>query len=200
MIAFKDKLGREMSFFNALKKIFNRLYNYVLDIELFILRIVGLIPIHTLRWVFYLSAGIKIGDGSHVHMGTQFFYPANIKIGRDTIVGQNAFLDGRDMLTIGDHVDIASDVMVYNSEHNVNSEDFGAILAPVDIGDYCFIGPRVIILPGVKIGKGAVVGAGAVVTKDVDAFTIVGGVPAKLIGERQLKDPKYILGRARLFQ
>lgn len=63
-----------------------------------------------------------------------------------------------------------------------------------------FIGPRAIILPGVKIGKGAVVAAGAVVTKDVEKFTIVGGVPAKVVGERKNKNPSYKLGRARLFQ
>lgn len=200
MIVFKDKMGKEISFAGGLGKILNRFYNYILDIELFILRMVGFAPLFTLRWIFYLSAGIKIGKGSHLHMGTQFFYPANIKIGNDTIIGQNAFLDGRDKLTIGNHVDIASDVMIYNSEHNVHAEDFAAVTAPVEIGDYCFIGPRVIILPGVMVGKGAVIGAGAVVTKDVDEFSIVGGIPAKPIGERQLKDPKYILGRARLFQ
>ena len=55
-------------------------------------------------------------------------------------------------------------------------------------------------MPGVKIGKGAIVAAGAVVTKDVNPFEIVAGVPAKLIGERKNKDPHYKLGRARLFQ
>ncbi|MFI5205556.1 MAG: DapH/DapD/GlmU-related protein, partial [Candidatus Paceibacterales bacterium] len=65
---------------------------------------------------------------------------------------------------------------------------------------YVFIGPRAIILPGVKIGKGAVVAAGAVVTTSVKDFEIVGGVPAKVIGERKNKNPRYKLGRARLFQ
>lgn len=109
-------------------------------------------------------------------------------------------MDGRDKLTIGNHVDIASGVMIYNSEHDVNSEDFHAISAPVEIGDYVFIGPRAIILPGVKIGQGAIVAAGAVVIKDVPACMIVGGVPAIVIGERKLKDFHYRLGRARLFQ
>ncbi|MGB6882191.1 MAG: acyltransferase, partial [Microgenomates group bacterium] len=103
-------------------------------------------------------------------------------------------------LKIGSHVDIASSVMIYNSEHDIESHDFSAREEPVEIGDYCFIGPRVIILPGVKIGKGAVVAAGAVVTKDVPKFAIVGGVPAKVIGERKNKNLKYRLGRARLFQ
>ena len=55
-------------------------------------------------------------------------------------------------------------------------------------------------MPGVKISKGAVVAGGAVVTKDVPEFSIVGGVPAKIIGERQNKNSHYRLGRARLFQ
>ena len=90
--------------------------------------------------------------------------------------------------------------MIYNSEHDLEKEDFSARLEPVEIGDYVFIGPRAIILPGVKIGKGAVIGAGAVVTKDVPDFAIVGGVPAKVIGERKNKSLHYRLGRARLFQ
>jgi len=145
-------------------------------------------------------AGVKIGRGSRIHIGARFFYPANIKIGEGTIIGDNIFLDGREKLIIGNHVDIASGVMIYNSEHDINSEDFHAISAPVEIGDFVFIGPRAIILPGVKIGRGAVVAAGAVVTKDVTEDAIVGGVPAEVIGERKVKNLHYRLGRARLFQ
>ena len=90
--------------------------------------------------------------------------------------------------------------MIYNAEHDVNDPDFKALRAPVEIGDYVFIGPRAIILPGVKIGRGAVVGAGAVVTRDVEEFEIVGGVPAKVIGERKIKNPSYKLGRTAWFR
>lgn len=199
-VVFKDKMGRRLTISQAMEKALDRFFNYILDLELLIVRIAGLIPIHTLRWLIYLAAGVRIGKGAHLHMGTQFFYPARVDIGEGTIIGQNAFLDGRDRLVIGDHVDIASEVMILNSEHDINSEDFHATHAPVEIGDYVFIGARAIILPGVKIGKGAVVAAGAVVTKDVLEFTIVGGVPAEVIGERKLKDPHYKLGRPRLFQ
>ena len=90
--------------------------------------------------------------------------------------------------------------MIYNSEHDVQDPSFKAVKSPVIIEDYVFIGPRAIILPGVKIGTGAVVAAGAVVTKNVPERAIVGGVPAKEIGQRQLTDFRYRLGRFRLFQ
>jgi maltose O-acetyltransferase len=197
---FKDKNGRTLTLGQAGPKIVNRLYNYVLDFELMVLRGVGHIPSHTFRKLFYILAGMRIGRGSVIHMWANFFNPGGISIGTDTMVGDHAFLDGRSPLKIGNHVDIASEVMVYNSEHNLESDGFEATEEPVEIGDYVFIGPRVIILPGVKIGKGSVVAAGAVVTKDVPDFTIVGGVPAKAIGERKNKNPDYKLGRARLFQ
>lgn len=189
-----------MSLSEIFLKVVVRLYNYILDFELMVLRVVGSIPSHLFRKLFYRLAGIKIGKGSSIHMWANFFEPSNIQIGDDTIIGDHAFLDGRDKLTIGSHVDIASYVMIYNSEHDINSPGFSAVLGKVEINDYVFIGPRVVILPGVVIGKGAIVAAGAVVTKDVPEFAVVGGVPAKVISERKNKAPKYKLGRARLFQ
>lgn len=196
----QDKNGTKLSVSQALFKIINRLANYWLDFELMLLRWIGYIPLHTIRNIKYKFFGIKIGKGSTIHMWANFFDPKNIEIGSDTIIGDHAFLDGRDKLKIGSHTDIASSVMIYNSEHDLSKDDFSAITAPVEIGDYVFIGPRVTIMPNVKIGKGAVIAGGAVVTKDVDSFTIVGGVPAKLIGERKNTNPNYRLGRARLFQ
>lgn len=196
----QDKNGNKLTLGQAFRKVLNRFANYWLDFELMLLRWIGHIPSHTIRRIKYQFFGIKIGKGSTIHMWASFFETKNIEIGEDTIIGDHAFLDGRDSLKIGNHTDIASSVMIFNSEHDLNQAEFSAIVAPVEVGDYVFIGPRVMIMPGVKIGNGAVVAGGAVVTKDVDPFTIVGGVPAKLIGERKNKKPNYRLGRARLFQ
>lgn len=182
-------------------KVNRRLNTIFLEFAMFFLNsIVGSIPSHFIRRFFYRLCGIKIGKGSTIHTGAKFYNSYNILIGNDTIVGEGTVLDGRDKLNIGDHVAIATEVMIYNSEHDINDSDFKAKNEPVVIEDYVFIGPRSIILPGVTIKRGAVVGAGAVVTKDVEPMDIVGGVPAKVIGKRTISDLSYKLGRAAWFR
>ncbi len=200
-ITFTDKNGKPLPIASALNKALRRLANWYFDFELMVIHCFSEHTIFkSVRHLVFRLAGVKIGRGSTLHMGIRFFSPRGVVIGEDTIVGYRTFLDGRAPLKIGSHVDIASEVMIYNSEHDLTRADFAATQEPVTIGDYVFVGPRAIILPGVKIGQGAVVAAGAVVTKDVAENTIVGGVPAKEIGKRPGKDFNYHLGRARLFQ
>lgn len=168
---------------------------------------VGYLPSHHVRRFFYRLAGMSIGSGSTIHMMARIYDPRNITIGADSIIGEKASLDGRKQLPnssggllIGNHVDIASDVMIWTSEHDINDPSMKAIEEKVTIEDYVFIGPRAIILPGITIGKGAVIAAGAIVTKNVDPLAIMAGVPAKKIAERKSMALGYTLGRARWFQ
>ena len=196
----KDRTGKNLNTQEVTQKIVNRFKTICLEFWLMILRFVGFIPLHFVRKIFYMASGINMPWNSTIHVGANFFNPSNIKIGHDTIIGDHCFLDGRAKLIIGNHVGIASQVLIYNDEHNVHSDNYENSFGPVEIGDYVFIGPRAIILPDIKIGKGAVVAAGAVVTKDIPDFEIWGGIPAKKIGDRENKNPNYKLGRAMLFQ
>lgn len=196
----QDRTVKTLTTKEIFLKIWNRIETIELEFEMMILRWVGHIPSHHIRCFFYRLAGAQIGKGSTIHMGAIWYDSRNITIGNDSLIGENIVLDGRVKLAIGNHVDIASEVMIYNAEHDVMSADFHAVQQEVIIEDYVFIGPRAIILPGVHIGKGAVIGAGAIVTKDVADFTIVGGVPAKEIGKRKHTDLHYTLGRAAWFR
>lgn len=199
-LPIKDRKGEKLSLTEVGKKIKLRIISIILELEVYILHLAGYIPVHHLRRAIYRGAGMKIGRGSAIHTKTRFYDPRNIEIGKDTVIGEGAVLDGREKLMIGDHVAIASEVMIYNSQHEINDEFFSPSNDKVTIDDYVFIGPRAIIQPGVTIGKGAIVAAAAVVTKDVPPFAVVGGVPAKIIGERRLKDLHYKIGRARWFR
>ncbi len=180
-------------------KILSKAAAAVFDLYLFCGRLVGWIPLHIVRGLLYRTLfGMRIGWQTHIHMGLRFYNSWHVRIGRNTVIGDGVFLDGRHDLVIGNNVSIASDVMIYNSQHDLQAPDFHAIEAPVVIEDFVFIGPRVIILPGVTIGKGAAVAAGAVVTNDVPPYHIVGGVPARFIRERT-KELQYTLNYGRLF-
>lgn len=195
-----EYVGQPLTLQNFFSKVINRLNTYLLEFWLLVLRLVGCIPSHFVRKFFYLISGVKLPLSSTIHLGANFFNPSGVTIGQNTIIGDHCFLDGRAPLSIGNHVDIASQVLIYNDEHDINSPDFSNSFNPVTIGDYVFIGPRAIILPGVTIGKGAVVAAGAVVTKNIPDFEIWGGVPAQKISIRHLTNPNYQLGRPMLFQ
>lgn len=198
-------MSQNQSLFSKIKRRLTAIY--LEAVTGFLWWIVGYLPFHICRKFFYRLFGMKLGRGSTLHMMGRVYDPRHIKIGRDTLIGERVTLDGRRQLPnsqggleIGSHVDIASEVMIWTSEHDLHDPNMRAIEEKVIIEDYVFIGPRAIILPGVKIGRGAAVGAGAVVTKDVEPGTIVGGVPAKIIGRRDIRHYNYRLGRPRLFQ
>jgi acetyltransferase-like isoleucine patch superfamily enzyme len=118
----------------------------------------------------------------------QFFSRSVIK--EDTYIGYANQIDLSGGLTIGKNCLLTSEIRIFTHKHTIPSRRrlvrFGEVRkSPVVIGDDVFIGYRAIIHGDVTIGNGAVVGDGAVVTKDVGEYDIVGGIPARKIGERK---------------
>jgi acetyltransferase-like isoleucine patch superfamily enzyme len=139
-----------------------------------------------LKYLFRL----KLDKSSIIYSGFNIRRPTKISIGKGTVIGYNCELDGRKGISIGSFVNVSSDVKFYTLQHDFNCSNFSTVGAPVIIEDYVWVSVRVIVLPGVKIGKGAVIAAGAVVTKSVEPYSIMAGIPAKKIGER-IKKLKY---------
>lgn len=129
----------------------------------------------------------KCGDNVNIEKG------ADLGIGRGITLGNNSGIGVRCSIgkytSIGDNVMMGPEVIILTSNHiysdtttPMNTQGFD--IKPVTIGNDVWIGTRAIILPGVKVGNGCIIAAGAVVTKDVCDYSIVGGVPAKLIKKR----------------
>lgn len=144
---------------------------------------VSKIPVGWLRHGFYRLL-FPIGRQSVVLWGV-WIRGNRIRIGDNCVINSHVMLDGRgDSLTIGNNVDVAPFVQIWTREHDPRSPTHAGQGGPVVIEDHAWIASGAIILPGITIGKGAVVGAGAVVTKNVASWTIVGGNPARVIGQR----------------
>ena len=146
--------------------------------------LVAYLPSFRLRhWYYRRIMHYSVGKNSSIHMGV-FVTGQNIKIGNNVVINRRVYLDGRVGITIKNNVSISPEVYIVSMEHNPNDPGFAIRGGEVIIDDYVWIGARAMILPGICIGEGAVVGACAVVTKDVEPYQIVAGVPARRIGER----------------
>lgn len=143
-------------------------------------------PFHFFRKIIIKHSFKKVGSHTNFLKGLEFRNPRNISVGSNSVVNKNVLLDGRGgELIIGNNVDIAQETNIWTLEHDVHDDYHRAKGDNVIIEDYVWIASRVTVLPGVIIGKGAVVAANSVVTKNVEPMSIVGGIPAKKIGDRK---------------
>jgi acetyltransferase-like isoleucine patch superfamily enzyme len=167
--------------------------NYIYGLYSLFLRFISYIPSHIFRKILYKALGMKLGRNSWVYGLVEIRSPKNIEIGQGSVIGEHCLIDGRCGLFVGDNVNISTGVYIWTLHHDINSPDFSAVGSQVHISDYVWVCSRAIILPGVTIGRGSVVASGSVVTKDVPEGVVVGGIPAKIIGQRNT-ELNYKLG------
>ena len=137
------------------------------------------------------AAGIRIGDGRTVHESA--LLAANRgqgTIGRRSWIGPFCLVDGNGDVSIGDNVLVAGHSSINTVSHHfercdIPINDQGIHCDPVRIEDDVWIGMNTVILQGITIGRGAIIGAGAVVTRDVPPWSIVTGVPARVVRQRR---------------
>jgi acetyltransferase-like isoleucine patch superfamily enzyme len=145
----------------------------------------GWLPWHWLRRELVRAWGGQIDRGSVLYHGFQIRGAHKLSIGKGSSIGEDAILDARGGLTIGANCNFSSQVHIWTAQHDWQSANFAYETAPVLIEDFVWLGPRVTVLPGAHIGEGAVVAAGAVVKGEVPPYTLMAGVPAKPIGQRE---------------
>lgn len=140
---------------------------------------------HLLRWV-----GATVGDGASLVASARFMVGGDLIIGAKTWVGHGVLMIGGEAsIRIGSHCDIAPRVMLVTGSHVIDLEGNRVagvgISSPISIGDGCWIGAGATILGGTEIGTQSVVAAGAVVSGRFPPFSLIGGVPGRLIRELQ---------------
>lgn len=143
-------------------------------------------PAMCIRGFFARRICESAGKGINIERGATF--ATSVTIGDDSGIGKDCELHGE--VHIGNHVMMAAECVFYTRNHESSRTDVPmnqqgeTVPRPIFVGDDVWLGRRVMVMPGVRIGEHSIVAAGAVVTKDVPPFSIVGGVPARVIESR----------------
>ena len=134
-----------------------------------------------MRMFFYGQAGLSIDQDSTIHRHVLWHKPDKVIVGQRSHIGSYCFVDGRGEVAIGNDVNISQFCRFISGNHDLSDPDYRSEYKPIIIEDFAWLATGATVLGGTTVGSHAVVAAGACVTKDVLLWTIVGGVPARII-------------------
>lgn len=154
----------------------------------------------------FALGGLSLSEGGRLRLGKGNVFRGgydveaaggSIEIGNGNYFNKNVKFVSFSRIRIGDNCLVADGVHFYDHDHRVDDprrpiREQGYVASPISMGNDVWIGARAIVLKGVTIGDGAVVAAGSVVTQDVPPYSVVGGVPAKVLKYRR---PRYVMSR-----
>jgi putative colanic acid biosynthesis acetyltransferase WcaF len=132
--------------------------------------------------------GARIGKSCAINASAKIWAPWNLKIGNYVAIGAYASCYNVDKIIMIDKVVVSQNASLCTASHDISSESNRLVHEPIVLESFSWVAAEAFVGMGVTIHQGAVVGARAAVFKDVDAWTVVGGNPAKFIKERIIKD------------
>jgi putative colanic acid biosynthesis acetyltransferase WcaF len=143
-------------------------------------------PTNILRITWLKLFGARLQWNHVIYPSAKIFAPWNLSITMGSVIGPRVEVYNKAPVSLGTGVVISQDSYLCTASHDVSSPTMALITKPIVVEDNVWVGARSIILPGVTLHVASVVGAGSVVPKDVDAWNIVGGNPARVIKQRVL--------------
>ncbi|OQX62451.1 MAG: hypothetical protein B5M51_06115 [Anaerolinea sp. 4484_236] len=128
-----------------------------------------------------------------IYPGVRLVHSYGLSVGKMFSINSGAHIDARGQITIGNNVMVGPNAVIVSSSHTWENPALpmnvqGHVAGPVHIGSDVWIGANATVLPNLSIADGTIVAAGAVVTKDTESMSIVGGIPAKKIEQRESKN------------
>ena len=138
------------------------------------------------RWLLRLF-GAELGANTNIYPSAHIYFPWNLKVGEWSSVGEWALIYNLGPVTIGNNVALSQRTHLCAGTHDRTRADMPLLKPPINIGDSAWICADAFVGPGLKVGEGAVVGARSVVVKDVPAWCVVAGNPARVIKPRIMR-------------
>lgn len=151
-------------------------------------------PLHGWRRLVLRLFGARVGRHARVHGSVAIWYPPNLTLGADALIGPGVRLYNQGAISVGARTVVSQRAHLCASTHDTADPDFQLRLRPVSIGAGCWIAAEAFVGPGVTVGDGAVLAARAALFEDACAWGVYRGNPAVLVKERRLRDRPSVDG------
>lgn len=142
-------------------------------------------PLHAWRAFVLRCFGARLGNNCHIYPRARIWAPWNLQCGDVVAIADEAEIYNAWPIELGSHSTISQQAYLCSASHDVDDPLFPMVGARIRIGVRAWVCARAVVLPGVTLREGAVLATGAIATKDLDAWSIYGGVPARLLRGRR---------------
>lgn len=141
-------------------------------------------PLHGWRAMLLRMFGARIGPGARIYGSARIWYPPNLEMGANAVLGWrvNCYNQGR--IVLEDHAVVSQFAHLVSGTHDIDDPGFQLRTHPIRIGRNAWVAANAFVGPGVTIGEGAVLGAAGVAFNDLEPWTVYGGNPARVIRPR----------------
>lgn len=144
-------------------------------------------PLHAWRRLVLCAFGARLARGARVHASVRIWYPPNLDVGTDALVGPGVRLYNQGGITIGAQVVVSQGAYLCASSHDIADPNFQLVLRPIVLEPRCWVAADAFVGPGVRVGEGAVLAARSALFDDAAAWGVYRGNPATLIKQRVLR-------------
>lgn len=145
-------------------------------------------PLHGWRRLVLKLWGANMGPGARVHASAQIWWPGNLSLGAQALIGPGARIYNQGRIAIGERAVISQRAHLCASSHDLADPHFQLVLRPIAIGARCWVAAEAFVGPGVTMGEGAVLGARGALFADAAPWVVYRGNPAIETGQRVLRD------------
>jgi putative colanic acid biosynthesis acetyltransferase WcaF len=145
-------------------------------------------PFHGWRSFLLRCFGARIAGDVHIYPTARIWAPWNLNCEENAAIAEDAVIYNPAPLHMGSHAIISQDAYICGATHDYEDPDFPLISFPTTLGAYSWVCARACVQPNVNLGEGAVLGLGSVATRDLKPWTVYGGVPARKIKMRVLRE------------
>ena len=144
-------------------------------------------PLHSWRCFLLRLFGARLAANVHPYPTARIWAPWNLICDEASAIGDDAVIYNPQLVHVGSHAVISQNVFICGATHDYEDPAFPTISYPMNIGSYSWICARACVQPGVNVGEGAVLALGAIATRDLQPWTVYGGVPAKPLKKRYMR-------------